>query len=436
MHIRETEKPSRKVGAIQFGGGVFLLGFFDWMLQVANDAGVCDFDTVIVRSMTRGVDPLEAQGYRYTHVARGSEGSEVTLVNSIAGSIPAAERWQDFLALGENPELSLIVSNTTESGIAYLPCPMPRDVAPESFPARLAALLYRRYQKGLPAPLILPCELIEDNGKTLREYVLRHATDWELEAGFLSYLTEACDFRSTLVDRIVSGAPSDRIELPYEDGRINTSEFFHLWVIEGEPDDRMPFARAGLNVKFVPSLAEYRTLKVRILNGAHTSMIPYALLSGLETVGDCLKDEAMREHLSGCLFEEILPSLSFDEREARSYAESVLTRFSNPYLHHLCSAIALNSISKFRVRVLPSILEYHEKTGKKPRRLLFAFGQLLRLYGTDLARDDAALIASIKARTTAEILSDVALWGEDLSRYLPEVDAARRARSYAEVSKA
>ena len=434
MHIRDTAKPIRKIGAIQFGAGVFLLGFFNWMLQVANDAGICNFDSVIVRSMTRGKDPLEAQGFRYTHVARGAEGSETRVVNSIAKSVCVADSWQEFLALGENPDLSIIVSNTTESGICYQACERPTDRAPESFPARLTALLHRRYLRGLAAPLILPCELIEGNGSTLRDHVLRHARDWGLDGGFLSYLSEKCDFRNTLVDRIVSGAPTDEIALPYTDERINTSEFFHLWVIEGEPDERLPFAKAGLNVKFVPNLEEYRTLKVRILNGAHTSMIPHALLSGLETVGDCLKDPEMRAFLSGCLFDEILPSLSFDEAEARAYAEKVLTRFSNPHLHHLCSAIALNSVSKFRVRVLPSILEYHKQTGRKPLHLLFSFGQLLKLYETNLARDDARVIESIRSRTTAEILADVSLWGTDLSLYTAEVDAARRADRFDEVT--
>ena len=430
MHIRETEKPRRRIGAIQFGGGVFLLGFFDYMLQVANDAGVCEIDSVIVRSKTHGKDPLAEQNFLYTHVARGAEGSDIRLVNSIAKSVSVSEQWQEFLALGENPDLSLIVSNTTESGICFVSCPRPTDEAPESFPARLTALLYRRYQKGLKAPLILPCELIEENGKTLRAYALRHAEEWGLEEDFLSYLGFECDFRDTLVDRIVSGAPSDRIDLPYEDAHVNTSEYFHLWVIEGKPDRRIPFADAALNVKFVPDLREYRTLKVRILNGAHTSMIPYALLSGLSTVGECLGDEHMREYLKGCLFEEILPSLSFDESEAKDYAEQVLLRFSNPYLHHLCSAIALNSLSKFRVRVLPSILEYEQKTGEKPRRLLFSFGQLLRLYDSPLARDDAAVIASVKDRPTAEILADTTLWGRDLSAYVPEVDAARKAERF------
>ena len=152
MHIRDTEKPARAVRAVQFGGGVFLLGFFDWMLQTANDAGVYSGDAVIVRSMTRGADPLQEQGFRYTHVARGSEGVETRLINSIRGSVSASEQWQDFLALGENPDLSLIVSNTTESGIRFLSCPMPEGSAPESFPARLTALLYRRYRKGLAAP--------------------------------------------------------------------------------------------------------------------------------------------------------------------------------------------------------------------------------------------------------------------------------------------
>lgn len=413
MRITDIEKKTRPVTAVQFGGGVFLRGFFDWMLAKANASGEYCGNAVIVRSQTRGVDPLASQNYVYTHVARDSETTDVTLVDCIENSIDPAADPDAFLALATLPSLALAVSNTTESGIVYKRCERPCGNVPESFPARLAWLLYLRFSAGLDGLLILPCELIEQGGDTLRDLVLRHARDWELGEGFERYVVEKNSFRNTLVDRIVSGAPDRPIELPYEDALVNTSEAFHLWVIEGEPDARLPFAEMGMNVKWVSELAPYRTLKVRILNGAHTSMIPHALLLGIETVGECMADQKVRYFLNACL-EEILQTLDFDRVEARAYADAVLLRFANPYVHHRCEAIALNSVSKFRVRVLPSIKEYWARFGRYPEALTYAFTRLLRFYREGAPRDDAAVIEKMR-KPLCEVLADVSLWGEELS---------------------
>lgn len=422
-HIQDHPSQNRPIRVLQFGGGVFLRGFFDWMLQKANDAGVYDGNAVIVRSRTRGEDPMQAQKFRYTHVARDGEHCDVTLVDCIADSVDAAGDYERFLSLAELPTLQVITSNTTEAGIVYETCARPADACPSSYPAKLTAFLYRRYTSGGEGLLILPCELIEHNGDILRRIVLQHARDWALGEDFADWVRSACSFRNTLVDRIVSGTPGadDPITLPYEDGLVNTSEYFHLFVIEGEEDARLPFARAGLNVKWVKDVADYRTVKVRILNGAHTSMIPYAMLLGLETVGDCLADGRTKSHLSGCL-EEILLSMDGDPTENRTYAEQVLTRFANPYIHHLCRSISLNSTSKFRVRVLPSILAYREKTGKMPPHLLFALGMLIRFYRQGEPQDETGVIEALRTRTVAELLADETLWGVSLAEYAEEVE--------------
>lgn len=421
-HIKDHPKQERPVRVLQFGGGVFLRGFVDWMVQKANDAGAYDGNVVIVRSRTRGEDPLAAQNYNYTHVARDGEHTDVTLVDCIAGSVDAAGDYEGFLALAELPTVEVIVSNTTEAGIVYEKCPRPTDACPASYPAKLTALLYRRFSSGGAGLLILPCELIERGGEILREIVLRHAKDWALGEDFETWVRTACSFRNTLVDRIVSGAPTagDDFCLDYADDLVNTSEYFHLFVIEGEEDARLPLTKIGLNVKWVTSAEDYRTVKVRILNGAHTAMIPYAMLLGLETVGDCLADERTKAHLSGCL-EEILTSMDGDAAENRAYADEVLTRFANPYIHHLCRAISLNSVSKFRVRDLPSILAYHKRTGQMPPHLLFAFGMLIRFYKLGTPQDDAGVIEALRTRTVGELLSDVSLWGADLTEYAEEV---------------
>lgn len=422
MKITDFEKKKRPLRAVQFGGGVFLRGFFDPMLAKANQSGEYDGSVAIVRARTRGEDPLAAQNYMYTHVARDGNGCDSTVVDCIAGSIDPAADYDGFVALATAPSLTLAVSNTTEAGIVYERCERPTDTVPTSFPARLAYLLYLRFRAGLSGLLVLPCELIESNGDVLREIVLSHARDWALGEAFEAYVKTQCSFRNTLVDRIVSGAPSEPVDLGYEDALVNTSERFYLWVIEGEEDPRLPFARLGMNIKWVSALAPYRTLKVRILNGAHTSMIPNALLSGAETVGDCMKNVKIRAFLEACLG-EILPTLDFDPDEAKAYADEVLKRFENPYIRHLCSAISLNSVSKFRVRVLPSIRAYYEAFGSYPAALTYSFKRLIDFYREGEPRDDAEVIEKMRGELSL-VLSDLSLWGEDLSAMTDAVKSA------------
>lgn len=408
------KKPERPIRVLQFGGGVFLRGFFDWMLQKANDTGVFCGDAVIVRSRTTGTDPLAAAQFRYTHIAKDASHEDVTPVNCIAGSVCPAEDFDAFLSLAENPDTDVIVSNTTERGIEYRPCPFSPAVCPPTFPAKLTHWLYRRYRTVGKGVLILPLELIGGNGDALKAAVLAHARDFALGADFLAWAERECSFRNTLVDRIVSGAPEG-------DMTRNQSEYFHLFVIEGEPDPRLPFAKVGVNIRWVPSVTPYRDLKVRILNGAHTSLIPYAMTLGVGTVRECLQNRNLRAHLARCL-DEIVTSLDTDPAEARAYADSVLERFANPYIEHRCAAIALSSISKFRVRVVPSLLAYREKTGQDPQGLLQALVKLLEFYKTGLPEDDPGDIRKVRELPLPALLADRALWGADLSVFSKEVE--------------
>ena len=429
MQISELERKERPVGTIQFGGGVFLRGFYDVMIAKNNKVGISDENIFIVRSRTHE-DPLAAQNYMYTHIARDSEHQDMTLVDCISGSINPEDDYEGFLRLADDPETVRIVSNTTESGIAWEDGEKPDSA--HSYPARLAALIKRRMDRGLPGFLVLPCELIENNADELRSLVLRHGKEWGFGRAFGSYVRSECAFCNTLVDRIVSGKPSpeDDFRLPYEDRLINTSEYFHLWVIEGMPSDpRMPWLE-DFNVKFEP-IEKYRKLKVRLLNGAHTSLIPYALSLGIGTVGDCLADERTRRHLDACLFGEILPSLgngSFDAdeesfmNEARAYAEDVVWRFSNPFIHHKCRSIALNSIDKYRVRVLPSVLDYERLTGKPPVHLLFALAKLIEMYKTDPPDDAKENVAFMEEKDVGDILANREFWGTDLTRFRKYVE--------------
>lgn len=426
--IREFSKSIRPIRVIQFGEGGFLRGFVDWMLQKLNDQGLFHGSVAVVQPIRSGMcDMLTAQNCLYTHIIRGAEGVEKTLVDVISHCVKPYEDFEAYLALADNPDARFIVSNTTESGIAFCADDRATDQPPKSFPAKLTLLLKRRFDRGLGGFILLPCELIDRNGDNLKKTVLQYAELWNLGADFVAWVENENVFCNTLVDRINTGYPKDeRLELGYDDCMVNTSEFFHLWVIETNCDieRELPFSKAGLNVIVTKdSLERYRTRKVRILNGAHTSMVTYALLSGLETVKDCMEDEKMSAFLRACLFEEIIPSLDMPREELLEYAESVLVRFSNPYIKHYLSAISLNSVSKFRVRVLPSILSYIEKTGQKPHRLLFSFAKLIEFYKKGTPDDAPEIVDFMKRASVREILYNRDFWGLDLGELAEEVES-------------
>ena len=421
------EKKQRCERVIQFGEGGFLRGFVDWMLQKVNENSDFDGSVVVVQPIEMGMcDMLTKQNCVYTHVIRGTEGVDKTVVDVISRCVKPYEDFDAYLALAEQPEMRFVVSNTTESGIVFSEDDKITDAPPKSFPAKLTLLMKRRFDLGLPGFIFLPCELIDRNGDNLKKCVLKYADLWNLGDAFKAWVNEENIFTNTLVDRINTGYPKgEDLELGYEDNMVNTSEFFHLWVIETDYDlDReLPFSTANLNVIITPDKLEmYRTRKVRILNGAHTSLVPYALLSGLDTVKSCIDDKVMNEHLRKCVFDEIIPTLDLPRDELLGYANSVLERFANPYIKHYLSAISLNSVSKFKVRVLPSILEYIKRYNKMPETLLFAFAKLIEFYKTDMTQDDAGVVEFMKNHNTAEILANSELWGQDISFLTCEVE--------------
>lgn len=419
---------NKPIRVIQFGEGGFLRGFADWMLQKLNDMGAFDGSVAVVQPIRDGMcDMLTAQNCEYTHIIRGAEGVETTKINVISKCVKPYEDWQAYLALADNPDARFIISNTTESGIQFRDSDKATDTPPESFPAKLTLLLKRRFDNKLPGFILLPCELIDRNGDNLKKTVLQFAALWNLGDDFCTWVEKENVFCNTLVDRINTGYPKDeKIELGYEDNMINTSEFFHLWVIETDCDleSELPFSKAGLNVIVTKdALERYRTRKVRILNGAHTSMVPYALLSGFDTVKSCMDDEKMSSFIRTCVFKEIIPTLDLPRAELEEYAENVMVRFSNPYIKHYLSSISLNSVSKFRVRVLPSILEYRKRYGSYPKHLIFSFAKLIEFYKKGTPSDAEDIIATMQKSTVAEILSNTSLWGEDLSDMIKEVEA-------------
>lgn len=424
MNHNKVVRPER---VIQFGEGGFLRGFVDWILQKVNDSSDFNGSVVVVQPIENGMcDMLSAQDCVYTHVIRGVEGVDKTIVDVLSRCVKPYEDFDAYLALAEIPEMRFVVSNTTESGIVFSENDKVTDMPPKTFPAKLTLLLKRRFELGLDGFIHLPCELIDRNGDNLKKCVLQYAKLWNLGEEFEKWICEKNVFTNTLVDRINTGYPKgEDLGLGYEDNMLNTSEFFHLWVIETDYDieKELPFAAANLNVIVTKDKLEmYRTRKVRILNGAHTSLVPYALLSGKDTVKSCIDDPVMYEHIRKCVFEEIIPTLDLPKEELESYANSVLERFGNPYIKHYLSSIALNSVSKFKVRVLPSILEYIKRYNEMPKTLLFSFKKLIEFYKTDMTNDDADVIEFMKTHSTKEILANVQLWGEDLSYLAEEIE--------------
>ena len=417
---------------IQFGEGVFLRGFVDYFVQKMHTAGVYDGKIVVVQPIEKGrCDELNRVGCRYNLFLRGiSNGKEVcerTEVHSISRCVNPYADFSAFLALAHNPDCRVVVSNTTEAGIAYSDADRFDDAPPASFPAKVTRLLYERYRTGLGGFLFLPCELIDNNADRLRECVLRYAALWNLGEEFVQWVQRENTFANTLVDRITTGYPTEEAaelekQIGYADPFLDTAEIFHLWVIQGNFEHELPLQHAGINVVWTDDVTPYKKRKVRILNGAHTSMVLAGHLYGLTTVLECMQDPVMHEFLSRTLFDEIIPTLGNSETDIQ-FGKDVLERFRNPFIHHKLLAIALNSVSKFRVRVLPSLLAYRDMTGKNPPHLTFSLAALIAFYRTDAVNDVPEVAAFLREHDTAQILANAELWGCDLTMLLGDVSA-------------
>ncbi|MCC8060766.1 MAG: tagaturonate reductase [Clostridiales bacterium] len=421
---------SKKEKVIQFGEGGFLRGFVDYFFQKLNDKGLFDGSVVIVQPIEKGMcEILEKQNCEYNLFLRGIDNGEVvdehTHINVVSRCVNPYTDNAAYMALAENPDFRFIVSNTTEAGIVYEPDNRLEDAPAKSFPGKLTQLLYKRYQLGLPGFIVLSCELIDHNGEELEKCCRQYADQWGLGEDFKAWLSKENDFCSTLVDRIVTGFPRDEHatlceRIGEQDNMMDTAEIFHLWVIQGQHEDELPLQKAGYNVVWTDNVDPYKKRKVRILNGAHTSMVLGARLYGLETVGECLKDEKVSALLKKCIFEEIIPTIG-DTEDNRKFGAAVLERFSNPFIKHMLLSIALNSVSKFKARVLPTILEYKEQKGSYPQGLTFSLAALIAFYRTDEANDGEEIMKFMKTASVADILKKSEYWGEDISDLLPEV---------------
>ncbi len=412
---------------LQFGTGNFLRAFLGDFIDTLRRKGLYGGKIVIVTpTNSKNTDAINAAGGRYHLVKRGIlNGETVNEIKEIDCVTRAVNPYRDFdafLALAENPALRFVVSNTTEAGIAFDPACRLTDRPAASFPGKLTQLLYARWQARLPGLVMLPCELIDDNAAKLKACVLRYAAAWSLPEEFTAWLETENAFCNTLVDRIVSGFPADADALAPGDRLLDVCEPYHFWAIEGNYEAELPLQAAGLNAVWTDSVAGYKKRKVRILNGAHTAMVFPALLAGLETVGDCMRDAPLRAFCEKYTFGCSLPMLG-DTPENRAFAAAVTERFENPFLAHRLASIALNSVSKFAVRVLPTMADYKAKTGAYPKTAAVSLAALIKYYKTHDVTDVPAHAAYIKTHTVEEILANEALWGADLSD-LPAVDVS------------
>ncbi|PCE64768.1 tagaturonate reductase [Sediminicola luteus] len=436
-------RPAIKV--VQFGEGNFLRAFVDYAFYKLGKATSSPYGVAVVQPLPKGMVPVLAeQDGLYTVFLQGiSQGEKIDTAQCVDTIVKCNDPYTDFngyLELAHAPELEYIVSNTTEAGIALDPTDTFAMEPPNGFPAKLLRLLFERYtffkgdpEKGLR---IIPCELIQNNGEQLRECLLKLTVAWQLPEAFKNWLLASNYFYNTLVDRIVPGYPWSNTQtyadrLAYDDKLMVTAENFFLWVIETKDDlaERLPFEKTDLDVRFVTDQQPYRTRKVRILNGAHTAMVPFGLMHGIETVSGAMDDALLGAFVREAVLQEIVPYLGLDQEEGVRFAQAIFERFQNPFIEHRLETIALNSISKYKVRVLPSTLAYIDATGELPKRLVFAWACLLRMYkgqwqGKDMPiKDNTEVVSKIQAlwkagdvyHFTEQILAQSDFWGKDLS---------------------
>ncbi len=446
---------STPIKVMQFGEGGFLRAFVDFIFKKLNDAKAFSGAVQVVQPIPQGmIEKMKQQDYLYTLVLRGMENGKVmdeaSFIDVIKDGLNPYTEFDRFLASAANPDLRYVASNTTEAGIVYEKTDKPTS-CPATFPAKVALMLCARYEalkgaadKGL---LFLPCELIERNGDKLKDAVMKHLADWG-EKDVAAWTEANCHFYTTLVDRIVTGYPRGDAEAIWEktgckDELLDVGEYFLLWVIEGHPvlKQEIPFEKAGLDIVVTDNLKPYRDRKVRVLNGAHTANVLGAFLAGVDTVGEMMDDAQLGTFLRTLTNEEILPGVKLPDADKQRYANSVFERFQNPFVRHELLSISLNSVSKWKVRVLVSLKDYIAEKGKVPAKLAFSLAALIAFYrgewqgenfvgkragGTYPIKDDKPILdfffaawqknANDTKALAHEVMTNAAFWDEDLTK--------------------
>jgi len=422
--LKRKSPLNRPVKVLQFGEGNFLRAFIDWMIEHLNKTTDFNGAVQIVQPLPQGMgDVLNAQEGLYHVILRGVRDGQAVeepeLIECVKGCYNPATDWDKILETARLPELRFVFSNTTEAGIEYRP-----DA--DTFPYKVSRVVTARCEAGMPGLIFIPCELIEHNGDKLKECVLKYLTDQKV----IDYVKNDCIFCNTLVDRIVAGYPRNEAaryceQLGIQDNLLDCGEPFFFFVIEGPAKvaEELPTAKAGLNVLFTDDQTPYRTRKVRFLNGAHTASVLGAHMAGLTFVDEMVRDATFGKFLRTVLFEEVMPTVQLPEAEKQAYASAILERFANPYAQHRLLSIALNSVSKWKVRVLPTLLDYQKMFGKLPVCLTQSMAYLIDFYRTCEINDNPDVKDFFANKPTVEaILGNVSFWGMDLNT-IPEFTA-------------
>ena len=417
---------------LQYGEGNFLRSFVDLYFETLNREGG-EWAVEIVKPIPFGsLGAFARQENRYHVILRGvKDGNAAETVYPVSVVEQAISPFDDFpayAALAVDPALAVIVSNTTEAGICCHEGDSFDGFAEITYPAKLTKFLYARFRAGLPGVYLLPVELIGNNADELFRCVEKYIDLWQLPEAFREWNRTENFYCNTLVDRIVSGFPRDEAlrerlwKLVGErDDLLSVAEPFGLWVIEnkGKIADLLPAGHHNIDIILTDDIAYYKKRKVRVLNGSHTNLVAAGLLSGAETVYDCMTNETLYRFFRASL-EEIVPFVSSDRSMTERFAADVEERFRNPYLNHQLTSIALNSISKWRARVLPTFRDFFAANGRIPEHLTVGFSCLMHLYRTKYAelKDDAEVLSFFASgKPLKDFLSDRTVWGEDLTAY-------------------
>ena len=436
------------VKVLQYGEGNFLRTFVDVYFDTLNKSGEGSYAVNIVKPITFGtLDRFERQKNKYHIVLRGMENGKsvenIYKIDSLEKVIDPFADYASYVALSKDPELKIIVSNTTEAGICYNGEDKMDAFDGITYPAKLTKFLYERFNAGLDGVYLLPVELIDNNADELKKCVDKYIELWNLPETFKKWNDEQNFYCNTLVDRIVSGYPRDEETKAHltdligeQDELMSVGEPFGLWAVE-KKGNIAEYSKEGVHnieVVLTNDIGYYKKRKVRVLNGSHTNLVPAGLMLGAVTVYDCMVDEKLSAFVETTLKSEIIPYVSSDIAATTVFADSVKDRFMNPFLNHQLVSISLNSVSKWRARVLPSFKDYYAEHGKIAPNLTVGFSYLIALYSSLEKQGDKYLVKvpnreiELKddlpyleyfaaKKTIGAFMADAAIWGEDLTAY-------------------
>lgn len=410
---------------LQIGEGNFLRAFIEEYVQNAADNGY-DGSVVVCqpRKNNKIINALKEQNCRYDIIHKGRMNGKVVddrkHIDCISRCIDTVNETEKLVDVFCSDDLQIVVSNTTEAGIAFNENDNINSFPDVLFPGKVAFMLNQRYKQGKPGLVFLPVELIENNGITLKKCILDYSKLWCFDDGFIDYVNKECHFCNTLVDRIVTGH-----DFSDNDACSVSCEPYRLFIIDCDEYSKSVLPFNDETVVFTDNIEKYRTRKVRILNGIHTSVVLGAYLKGFDIVRDTVNDDYFKSYIFDIL-QEIYPTIPLEKSVLQQYANGVLERFDNPFIDHKLLDISLNSVAKFRARVLPTILDYVKLYGKAPLNLSKALAYLIAFYNHKSTRNyevcdsDEVLRFFESKPSVAAVLDNEAFWGVKLSS-VPEL---------------